>query len=98
MSELAKKLGIKQGQRACLQQAGAGSSASVRSACQGIASLSETLDEEDYDLIFTWLLRLEALVVHFREPQSRIHLDGAIWVIMPKEKYAPGRGVRLHLG
>ncbi len=98
MSELAKKLGIKPGLRVCLLETGAGSAAAesaaaVRSTCQSIADLSESFEQVDYDLIFTWPHQLADLVTLFSMLERRIHPNGAIWVIMPKKKYAPGRGV-----
>jgi len=94
VSDLAKKLGIKASSRVCLLAAPAPAEAVVRQACQDV--LPRLIFEQDLercDVILFWPHSLLGLTDQLRELQNRIYPDGAIWVVMPKKKFARERGI-----
>jgi hypothetical protein len=46
-------------------------------------------------MIFFWPVQLEGLVDLFAHLQHQIQPDGAIWAVLPKQKFARSRGVSL---
>jgi hypothetical protein len=51
------------------------------------------MDEGDLDQIWFWPLRLDPLPAQLTDLAKRIPAAGAIWLFMPKKKYAPARAV-----
>ena len=92
--DLAKKLGIKPGMLVCLLDVPPEAEGAVRASAPG-AVFSTGLGEGRYDAILFWPRQIDGLVERFAELQGRIVLDGAIWAIIPKQKYAGQRGVHL---
>ena len=94
MSDLAKKLGIKANSRVCLLAAPALAVAVIRQACQDVcADLVAEQDMERCDVILFWPHSLLGLTDQFLKLQNHIYPDRAIWVVMPKKKFAGGRGI-----
>jgi hypothetical protein len=93
MSSLGQKLGIKPGIHICLMGAPAEAAQKIRDACPPGVEILEGMTEKRCELIFLWPVRRAALVGTFRQLQSQITPDGAIWAVIPKKKYARQRGI-----
>ena len=90
--DLAKKLGIKPGMSVCLVDAPAEAEDAVRESALG-ALFSSVLGAGRYDAILFWPRQLDGLAERFAELQRCIVPDGAIWAVIPKQKFAIQRGV-----
>jgi len=93
MSSLGQKLGIKPGVRICLIGAPAEASQKIRDACPPGVEILEGIAKERCELILFWPIKRAALDGTFRQLQSKITPDGAIWAVIPKKKYARQRGI-----
>lgn len=93
MPGLAKKLGISSGQVVCLLNASREAVALLREECPEGVSLTDVLTQGPCNAILFWPTELEGLPEVFAQLQRRIVLDGAIWVVMPKKKFAKARGI-----
>jgi hypothetical protein len=93
VSDLAKKLGIQPGYNVCLLSPPAGTADLLRDACPFDVTFDERLGEKRYQVILIWPSRLEGMVEELAALQFKIMPDGAIWVVIPKKKFAPKRGV-----
>ncbi len=93
MADLAKKLGIKAGQRVCLLDAPYEAASIVRNACEGLVQVFTSLDRQRFDMIMFWPQQLQGLASRFAQLQHSILPDGALWAVLPKKKYALQRGV-----
>lgn len=93
MPDLAKKLGIKSGHSVHLHRAPARSAALIREAAPEGVEFTEKLGPGRYEIILYWPRNLAGIAEHFARLQHHIHPDGAIWVVMPKKKYALERGI-----
>ena len=93
MKDLAKKLGIKAGDRVCLLEAPAEAEAAIRQDCPDSVRFTDRLGEERCQVILFWPDELAGLSERFADLQSRIVPDGAIWAVMPKKKYTRQRGI-----
>lgn len=90
---LARKLGIKGGDRVCLLDAAPEAVDIIRRECPETVTFSETLDEGHYAVILFWPQELAGLAERFTELQQKIVPNGAIWAVMPKKKYVRARGI-----
>lgn len=77
----------------CLLAAPPDTREALLAASAGLVSVSQALEGDSYDLIFTWPERLAGLNGHFADLQRRITPQGAIWAVMPKKKHAARRGI-----
>jgi hypothetical protein len=93
MAGLAKKLGMKPGDRVCLLDAPTDAVQVLHADAPPAVDFSDSLGEMRFDLILIWPGSLDGLVERFTELQRRIPPDGAIWAVMPKKKYALRRGI-----
>jgi hypothetical protein len=93
MSDLAHKLGLKEGLQVCLLEAPPEAEAAMRSAAPPGVQFSSRLEEGCYDMILFWPQKLEGLAELFSALQGQIVPTGAVWAVMPKKKFAPARGV-----
>lgn len=92
MPDLAKKLGLKPGMEVCLLGAPPEAERAIRSSAPW-AIFHTALGEERYDAILFWPVELEGLAQRFAELQRCIVPDGSVWAVIPKQKFAAGRGV-----
>ncbi|MGZ3582793.1 MAG: hypothetical protein ACXWQR_17965 [Ktedonobacterales bacterium] len=95
MADLARKLAMQPGQALCLIDLPAAVAATLRQeAPPGItfATESEAVSLA-CDLIFFAPLALDGLAERFASLQRRIAPSGAIWVVMPKKRFAASRGI-----
>jgi Protein of unknown function (DUF3052) len=103
MASLAQKLGLKPGQTICLLDATLEATPEtaqvIRAACAEImgddVSISETLDDAPFDMIFFWPRELVGLAGRFAVLQRQIVPAGAVWVVIPKKAVAQRRGMTL---
>jgi hypothetical protein len=93
MSGLAQKLGIKPGLRISLIGAPADAVQQIQEACPPGVEILEGQPELRCELIFFWPAERSELEDNFRQFQSRITRDGAVWAVMPKKKFARQRGI-----
>src|SRR5262249_12013428 len=56
-------------------------------------ALAAALPEDRFDVILFWPSSLAGLSERFAALAQRIAPDGAIWSVMPKKQFAPGRGI-----
>ena len=56
-------------------------------------SFVERLPDDKVELVLFWPRGLEGLVDRFQDLQNRIIPEGAIWVVIPKKKYARKWGI-----
>lgn len=90
---LAKKLGLRPGQVVGLVGAPPASASLVRASCPPGVTLLDYLGDQPCDLLFFWPRRLGGLTERLAELQSQIDPQGAIWVVIPKKKYAIELGI-----
>ncbi len=95
MSDLAIKLGIKPGFDVCLLGAPAPMTKLLHEESNQGVTFYDTLSAAPYDLIFFWPTRLEGLIDLFAQLQRAILPDGAVWAVIPRQKYASSRGITL---
>ena len=95
MPDLARKLGVKTGQRVCLLNAPPSAVALLQRECPEGVAFSLRLGTERYNLILFWPAQKEGLAEEFARLQQRILPDGAIWAVIPKKRYAKARGLEL---
>lgn len=95
MTDLATKLGIKPGFDVCLLGASSPLTRLLMEQSNQGVTFYNSLSAAPYDLIFFWPTQLEALADTFLQLQRAILPDGAIWVVIPKQKYAIRRGITL---
>jgi hypothetical protein len=93
MSDLAKKLGIKPGQRVDLLDAPLASAALLREACPPDVLLYDAPFAGRCNILLFWPSALEGLAERFAELQYQIVPDGAIWAVIPKKPFARARGI-----
>ena len=93
MTELAKKLGILPGDRVCLLDAPPGAVETLRDEFPPEITLLKMLGEELNDVILFWPHELDGFSARLRSLQFHIRPQGAIWVVMPKKKYARASGI-----
>ncbi|MBI2873337.1 MAG: DUF3052 family protein [Chloroflexi bacterium] len=82
---------IQPGQVVCLLNASHEAAALLRQECPEGVGLSEGLAEGPCNAIIFWPTGLEGLSDVFAQLQRRIVPDGAIWVVMPKKRFARAR-------
>lgn len=93
MAELAQKLGLREGQLICLLETPAEASQLLLAVLPSCVIIHTSLDASNYDLILVWPLRLESLEQLFSRLQAHLQPAGAIWAVMPKQKYARQRSI-----
>jgi hypothetical protein len=93
MSSLAQKLGIKPGSRIRLIDAPVEAAQQIRDACPPGVEILEGATKFRCELIFVWPTRRAGLEATFRQLQSQITPDGAVWAVMPKKQFAGRRGI-----
>jgi hypothetical protein len=93
MSSLAQKLGIKTGSRIRLIDAPIEAAQQIRDACPPEVEILEGATETRCELIFVWPTRRAGLEAAFRQLQSQITPDGAVWAVIPKKQFANRRGI-----
>ena len=93
MAELAQKLGLREGQLICLLEAPAEASQFLLAILPSSVIIHTSLEASNYDLILVWPLRLEGLEQLFSRLQAHLQPAGAIWAVMPKQKYARQRSI-----
>ena len=93
MSNLAQKLGIKPGSRIRLIDAPTETAQQIRNACPPGVEILEGATELSCELIFVWPTRRAELEAVFRQLQSQITTDGALWAVIPKKQFANQRGI-----
>lgn len=92
-TSLAKKLGVKPGDRVWLIEAPAGAVGYLRGELPASVSLAEGLPDEKAEIVLFWPRGLEGLTDRFQDLQNRIIPEGAIWAVIPKKKYARKWGI-----
>ncbi len=90
--DIARKLGIRPGQRICLLDATPDSAALPRATCADV-EFDDALAQGHYDLVFLWPRTLDGFAARLMELQRAIAPDGAIWVVIPKQAIARKRGL-----
>ena len=95
MPDLARKLGVKTGQRVSLLNAPPLAAALLQRECPAGVEFADHPGDEPYHLILFWPTQREGLVEEFTRLQRHILPDGAIWAVIPKKRYAKARGVAL---
>lgn len=94
-SDLSRKLGVKAGDRVCLVDAPPDSAAALKEAFPPGVTVREGPGNDRHDLLFFWPREQPGLAQEFEDLQWRIRPEGAIWVLMPKRKFAAACGVNL---
>lgn len=93
MSDLARKLGIHPGYQVGLIGAPPGTADRLRDVCPFDVAFDEALGDSRYQIILFWPNRLDGMIEALASLQFKIVPDGAIWVVIPKKKFAAKRGV-----
>lgn len=88
ITSLAKKLGIQPKDRVGLIGAPARIKDRLRQECPPGVIFEEGASDPKYRRILFWPKKLNTLVRQFSDMQNLILPDGAIWVIIPKKKFA----------
>jgi hypothetical protein len=91
-ADLARKLGIRPGQRISLLDATHDAAALLRATCAD-AEFDDALAQDHYDLVFFWPRTLDGFTARLAELQRAIAPDGAVWVVIPKQAIARRRGL-----
>ncbi|HLE13748.1 MAG TPA: hypothetical protein VI776_03295 [Anaerolineales bacterium] len=92
-SDLARKLGLQPGQVIGLVDALPESADLLRASSPPGVTFVEKPGEARCDLLFFWPRQLSGLIEHFSDLQFDILPNGAIWVVIPKKKYAQELGI-----
>lgn len=92
-SLLAKKLGIKPGHLVCLLDAPEEAANLIKPECSEGVIFSNNPGNDLFDIILFWPQKIEGLAETFARLQTKIVPEGAIWAVMPKQKYSRQRGV-----
>lgn len=90
---LSKKLGIQADQRICLLNAPADALDILKPTLPADVQVLEETAENPVDMILFWPRTLPQLAERFFEMQQEIVPDGAIWIMIPKKKFARKRGI-----
>lgn len=90
---LARKLGIRPGQRICLLGAPAGSAEVIERAAAGSATIMDALDAQPYESVFWWPATLDGFAERLANLRCHIKPAGSVWVVMPKKAFAAKRGL-----
>jgi hypothetical protein len=93
MTNLAQKLGIRSGDRVCLLDAPPETAEVLRVVFPPGIIFQEKLGGEPNDIILFWPRRLEGLRERLAALQFHINPQGAIWVVIPKKKFAREQGI-----
>jgi hypothetical protein len=93
LSPLAEKLGINPGYWVCLLDAPEDAANLIKAECSEGVSYSENLGDVPFDVVLFWPQKIEGLTEIIARLQTHIHPGGSIWVVIPKKKYAPQRGI-----
>ena len=93
MSELARKLGLKPGQKIYLVGAPAASRAPLMAECPAGVTLAEAPTDAGFDAVFFWPRQLDGLTERFEQLARVISVDGAVWAVLPNKRHAPQRGI-----
>lgn len=92
-ASLARKLGIRPGQRICLLDAPAQAAEVIERAAAGSATITDRLDALPYDSVFWWPAALEGFAEQMATLRCHITPSGSVWVVIPKKAFAARRGV-----
>lgn len=92
MADLATKLGIKPGDKVALLGAPAALTVVLEQACPG-AEFYDSLSAVPYELLFFWPTSLDGLAETFAQFQRQIVPNGAVWAVIPKQRFARQRGL-----
>lgn len=90
---LARKLGIRPGQRICLLDAPTVAAEVIERAAAGSATIADELGAFLYESVFWWPATLDGLAERLATLQRHITPAGSVWVVMPKKTFAARRGV-----
>jgi hypothetical protein len=93
MISLAKKLGFKSGQAICLLNSTAEVQTLLQQEYPTQVRIFDTLGHQLYDIIMFWPAQHDELSDRFTKLQRSIVFNGAIWVVIPKKKFAQNRGI-----
>lgn len=91
---LARKLGIRPGQRICLLGAPARAAGVIERAAAGSATIMDALDAQPYESVFWWPATLDGFAERLANLRRHIKPAGSVWVVMPKKAFAAKRGLR----
>lgn len=90
---LARKLGIRPGQRVCLLDAPAPAAEVIERAVAGSVTIADDLDASPYDMVFWWPATLDGFAERMESLRRHITPAGCVWVVIPKKTFAARRGV-----
>jgi hypothetical protein len=93
MSELARKLGLKEGQTICLDEAPAASRALLIAECPAGVTFVGAPTGAGFDAVFFWPTTLDGLTERFDRLACVISVEGAVWAVLPNKRHAPQRGI-----
>ena len=88
-AELAKKLGLRPGQRIRLIGAPPSAAARIREAGASVRCVRSPNAAE----VFWWPQDIEDLACKMAKLQRRLASDGSLWIVMPKKAFAPARRI-----
>jgi hypothetical protein len=92
---LATKLGIQPGMTVALLDPPAEAAQAIRSVAPPAVRWRRRLGSGGCDLVFFWPTETDGLRDAFAMLQKAIVPDGAVWAVLPKKAFAPGRGVSM---
>lgn len=90
-AELARKLGLRPGQRIRLIGAPPSAAARIQEAGTGLQFLRSP--NAAVDQIFWWPQEVEDLAPKMANLKRRLAPDGSLWIVMPKKAFAPARRI-----
>jgi len=90
-AELAKKLGLRPGQRVRLIGAPPSAAARLREAGTGVRFLRSP--NAAVDQVFWWPQEVKDLASKMAKLQRRLAPDGSLWIVMPKKAFASARRI-----
>ena len=90
-AELAKKLGLRSGQRVRLIGAPPSAAARLREAGTGVRFLRSP--NAAVDQVFWWPQEVKDLASKMAKLQRRLAPDGSLWIVMPNKAFASARRI-----
>lgn len=90
---LARKLGLLPGGMIAVLNNPAGAMTILQAAAPAGTTIHTTIESPPYDLILCWPQSPQELGQQFQQLQDHIRPDGALWMLIPKKKFAKQRGI-----
>ena len=91
---LLRKFGLEPGQHVCLVDAPPDAAAALADLAGPEIEFTDYIGLGGFDQVFWWPQQLPGLDRRLAQLAYSILPDGAVWLMIPKKNFAPGRGIQ----